>query len=107
MKRCRNCWTDNPDSAERCKKCGVPLNNKSWLNNENFRLDIQAVVGGLIIAVILSVICYYLWGASITLAFGLIAIPFVGGCVTTVLAYRKKANTNNSILNASIAGFII
>ncbi len=107
MKRCRNCWTDNLDSAERCKKCGVPLNNKSWLNNENFRLDTRAVVGGLITAVILSVIGYFMFGASNTFAFGMFPIPFVGGCVTTVLAYRKEADTNNSLLNSLATGVII
>jgi hypothetical protein len=107
MKRCRNCWTDNPDSAERCQKCGVPLNNKSWLNNENFRLDIRAVIGGLVTAVILSVIGYFMFGASNTFAFGMIPIPFAAGCVTTVLAYRKEANTSNSLLNSMVTGFII
>ncbi|MCE7700150.1 MAG: hypothetical protein K8E24_015420, partial [Methanobacterium paludis] len=107
MKRCRNCWTDNPDSAERCQKCGVPLNNKSWLNNENFRFDLKAVLGGILTAFVLFVICNDLWGFSNTATLGLIPIPFISGCVTSILAYKKEANTTNSLLNSLAAGFII
>lgn len=106
MKRCRNCWTDNPDSAEHCKKCGKPL-DESWLHNKNFRVCWEAVAGGLITAAVLFVICYSLYGASNTFAFGMIPIPFIAGCVTTIIAYRKETDTSNSILNALFTGFLI
>ena len=107
MKRCKNCWTDNPDTAERCQKCGRSLNNETWWNNKKFRLDIRAVIWGILTAVILSVTAYYLFGASNTFLWGLFIIPFVSGCVTTVLAYRKETNNNNAILNSLVTGIII
>lgn len=34
-------------------------------------------------------------------------IPFISGCVVTVLAYRKEANANNSLLNSLAVGIIL
>ena len=106
MKRCTNCWTDNPDDAERCKKCGRPL-DESWSHNKNYRLYWRAIVGGLLTAGVLAVVGYFLFGASSTFAFGLSSIPFIGGCVTAVLAYREEDDSTNSLVNALAAGLIM
>ena len=106
MKRCTNCWTDNPDDAVRCKKCGRVL-GESWSHNKNYRLYWRAIAGGLVVGSILAAIGYYLFGSSNTFAFGMIPIPFIVGCVTTVLAYKMESDLNNSIFNALAAGVII
>lgn len=106
MKRCTNCWTDNPDDAERCKKCGRVL-GESWWRNKNYRLYWKAIGIGLVVGSIMAIVGYFLFGSSNTFFFGLIPITFVAGCIATVLSYRKEADTTNSFINALAAGLII
>ncbi|SCG85822.1 hypothetical protein [Methanobacterium congolense] len=106
MKRCTNCWTDNPDDAERCKKCGRVL-GESWWRNKNYRLYWKAIGYSLVVGSIMAIVAYFLFGASNTLAYGMISIPFVTGCIATVLSYRKEADTTNSFINALAVGLII
>ncbi|MBP2045307.1 hypothetical protein [Methanobacterium aggregans] len=106
MKRCTNCWTDNPDDAERCQKCGRVF-DESWSHNKNYRLYWRAIGGGLVVGSIMAIVGYFLFGASNTLAYGMISIPFVVGCIGTVLSYREEADSTNSLVNALAAGLIV
>ncbi len=106
MKRCKNCWTDNPDTAERCQKCGRSL-DETWWKNKKFRLYPQAIISGLLTTAVLFAVGSYLFGVSNTFGFGFFPIPFISGCVATVLAYRKEADTNNSLLNSLAMGIIL
>lgn len=106
MKRCKNCWTDNPDTAERCQKCGRSL-DETWWKNKKFRLYPQAIISGLLTTAVLFAAGSYLFGISNTFGFGFFPIPFISGCVATVLAYRKEANANNSLLNSLAVGIIL
>ena len=106
MKRCTNCWTDNSDDAERCKKCGRVL-GESWWHNQNYRLYWEAVAGGLLTTLILYSISYLLFGLGNTLAFGTIPILLTVGAVTTIIAYRKETDTTNSLINSLVVGLII
>ena len=106
MKRCTNCWTDNPDDAERCKKCGRVF-GESWSHNKNYRLYWRAIGYSLVVGSIMAIVGYFLFGASNTLAYGMISIPFVAGCIVTVLSYRTEPDSTNSFINALVVGLII
>jgi hypothetical protein len=99
MKRCTNCWTDNSDDAERCKKCGRVL-GESWWHNRKYRLYWEAVAGGLLTAVILYLIGYLLIGGSKTFFLATIPILLAVGAVTTIIADRKEADITNSLINS-------
>ena len=106
MKRCTNCWTDNSDDAERCKKCGRVL-GESWWHNHNYRLYWEAVASGLLTAVILYLTGYLLIGGSKTFFLATIPILLAVGAVTTILAYRKEADIANALINSLAVGFIV
>ena len=100
--RCRVCGKDNPNDADICSNCGKPL------YNNGFRLELTAVIVGTIVSLIFVAVSSVYAGSETTIFYGMMPVAFIGGCVTSVLAYKKKEiDSNNTLSNATITGIVL
>jgi hypothetical protein len=109
--KCNKCGSDNKTDAMFCKKCGADLKNNNIVCRINSRINVLSVLIGFFVAVIILIICAFLFmgvakNYSLPFYVGLVlfTMALIGSIFTGV---SGNDDAKEGMINGGVLSFII